>query len=276
MLVNGNEIFKTVENQKKAVPGFNVFGYEDAKAVIEAAESLNAPVFLMSNKDAVNFTDVKFSAALFRAMAKEASVPVCVHLDHARTTEEVLNAMEAGYTSVMYDGSSLPLEDNIKNTKEIVDLAKKLDISVEAEIGSVAYSDKNSQVKTVYTDPEEAKIFAETTGIDSMAVSIGTLHRMTEQNAEIQYDRLEAIEALTKTPLVIHGSTGVKDEDLQKMLQYNIGKFNIGTALRMAFGKALTSEVINNPEEFDRLNLFKKPMEAVKQEAINKFKQLGW
>lgn len=276
MLVNGKEIFKTVENQKKAVAGFNVFGYEDAKAVIEAAESLNAPVFLMSNKDAVNFTDVKFSAALFRAMAKEASVPVCVHLDHARTTEEVLNAMEAGYTSVMYDGSSLPLEENMKNTKEIVDLAKKLDISVEAEIGSVAYSDKNSQVKTVYTDPEEAKLFAETTGIDSMAVSIGTLHRMTEQNAEIQYDRLEAIEALTKTPLVIHGSTGVKDEDLQKMLQYNIGKFNIGTALRMAFGKALTSEVINNPEEFDRLNLFKKPMEAVKQEAINKFKQLGW
>lgn len=181
----------------------------------------------------------------------------------------------AGYTSVMYDGSQLPIEENIKNTKEIVKIARSLGITVEAEIGSVAYSDK-ADIKAIYTEPEEAEYFARETEVDALAVAIGTLHRMQKQEANIQYDRLEKIISLIDTPIVIHGSTGVKDEDLIKLRNYNVGKVNIGTALRMAFYKALKSEMDLNPEVFDRTKLFKKPMEEVKKVAMEKMKLLGW
>lgn len=271
------EILKDANENKRAVPGFNVFGYEDAKAVIDAATECNAPVILMSNKDAVEHMDVKFYAKLFGAMAKEAKVPVCVHLDHAKEIDLVKKAIEAGYSSVMYDGSKYELEENIRNTKEVVKLAHPKGISVEAEIGSVAYTDKNKEVESVYTDPMEAKRFAEETNIDAMAISIGTVHRMEVQEAKIQYDRLREIEEITEMPLVLHGSSGVIDEDLKRLAtEHNLAKVNIGTALRMAFGNKLREEVIRKPDEFDRLKLFVKPMEDVKKVAIEKFKLLGW
>ncbi|PAB58245.1 class II fructose-bisphosphate aldolase [Anaeromicrobium sediminis] len=277
MLVNMVEILKEANKNNKAVPGFNVFGYEDAKAVIEAAEELEAPVILMSNKDAVEYMDVKCYSALFGAMAKEAKVPVCVHLDHAKDIELIKRAIEAGYTSVMYDGSKYDFETNVKNTKEAVDLAKPKGVSVEAEIGSVAYTSSGPDVESIYTDPMEAKLFAEKTGIDAMAVSIGTVHRMEVQGAKIQYDRLKEIEKITDVPLVLHGSSGVVDEDLYKLAtEHNLAKVNIGTALRMVFGNILREEVNNKPEEFDRLKFFVRPTEEVKKVALNKFKLLGW
>lgn len=276
MLVNMKKIIKDATENNRSVAAFNVFGYEDAKAVIDAAESLNAPVILMSNKDAVEFMDVKYSSNLFGAMAKDASVPVCVHLDHAKEYALIEKAIEAGYTSVMYDGSQLPLEENIKNTKKAVKLAKEHNVTVEAEIGSVAYSDKNLNVKNVYTEPEEAKRFASETGVDALAVAIGTLHRMEVQEAVIQYDRIKEILKLIDIPIVIHGSSGVKDEDLKKLTKYNVGKVNIGTALRMSFGNTLRDELKNKPDEFDRMKLFKKPMEETKRVAIEKMKLLGW
>jgi fructose-bisphosphate aldolase, class II len=270
------KIIKDATENNRSVAAFNVFGYEDAKAVIDAAESLNAPVILMSNKDAVEFMDVRYSSNLFGAMAKDASVPVCVHLDHAKEYALIEKAIEAGYTSVMYDGSQLPLEENIKNTKKAVKLAKEHNVTVEAEIGSVAYSDKNLNVKNVYTEPEEAKRFASETGVDALAVAIGTLHRMEVQEAVIQYDRIKEILKLIDIPIVIHGSSGVKDEDLKKLTKYNVGKVNIGTALRMSFGNTLRDELKNKPDEFDRMKLFKKPMEETKRVAIEKMKLLGW
>ncbi|SHD76203.1 class II fructose-bisphosphate aldolase [Schnuerera ultunensis] len=276
MLVNMKEILKDAVKNNRSVAAFNVFGYEDAKAVIEAAEECNAPVILMTNKDAREFMDVEYYAKLFGAMAKNATVPVCIHLDHAKDYYLIARAIKAGYTSVMYDGSQLPLEENIKNTKEVVKLANACDISVEAEIGSVAYSDKNLDVKSIYTEPNEAEYFAKETKVHALAVAIGTIHRMQVQEAKIQYDRLEKITKLIDTPIVIHGSTGVKDEDLQKLTKYRVGKVNIGTALRMAFANTLRKEMENNPEVFDRIKLFKRPMEEVKKAAINKVKLLGW
>lgn len=276
MLSSLKPFITEMASMRKAVPGFNIFGYEDAQAVIEAAEEVGAPAILMTNKDCIEHMSVEVLAGLLRAMAVKAKVPVCIHLDHAKSEELVQQAIEAGYTSVMFDGSALPLEENIARTRSVVEFAKKHDVSVEGEIGSVAYSDRNFDIATVYTDPEEAARFAMETGIDLMAVSVGTLHRMQSQHAEIQYDRLDAIQAKTNMPLVIHGATGVSDEDLSRMIGYNIVKFNIGTALRMEFGKALRNEVLANPEEFDRLKLFKEPMKAVRQTAVLKYKQLGW
>lgn len=275
MLVNMKSMLKDAEENNRIVAAFNVFGYEDAKAVIDAATECNAPVILMTNRDAVEYMDVNYFGKLYGEMARDAQIPVCIHLDHAKDFNLIVKAIMAGYTSVMYDGSQLPIEENIKNTKEIVKIARSLGITVEAEIGSVAYSDK-ADIKAIYTEPEEAEYFARETEVDALAVAIGTLHRMQKQEANIQYDRLEKIISLIDTPIVIHGSTGVKDEDLIKLRNYNVGKVNIGTALRMAFFKALKSEMDLNPEVFDRTKLFKKPMEEVKKVAMEKMKLLGW
>ncbi len=276
MLVNMKDILKDAVKQNKSVAAFNVFGYEDAKAVIDGAEECNAPVILMTNKDATEFMKIEYYANLFGRMAEDAKILVCIHLDHAKDYDLIVRAIKAGYTSVMYDGSQLPIEENIKNTKEVLRVAKPCNVTVEAEIGSVAYSDKNLEVKSVYTEPEEAEYFAKETEVDALAVAIGTLHRMEVQEAEIQYDRLKEITKLINIPIVIHGSTGVKDEDLQKLTKYNVGKINIGTALRMAFTNTLREEMIKNPNEFDRVKLFRKPMEEVKKTAIDKMKLLGW
>ncbi len=175
----------------------------------------------------------------------------------------------------MYDGSSLSFEENVKKTKEIVKLAHSFDIPIEAEIGSVGYSDPNLGISGELTDPSEAKEFAERTGVDALAVAVGTVHRMENQSAKIQYDLIEQIQALVSVPLVMHGSTGLPDEELKKIAGMHFGKVNIGTAIRMSFGKTLRNELTANPLAFDRIELFNKPMQAVKQEAIHKMKLLN-
>ena len=275
MLVNMKKIVEDAAKSDYAVPGFNVFGYEDAAAIVAAAEEVNCPVILMTNRDAVAHMPFDILGGILKGVAANAKVPVCVHLDHGKTFEEAVQAIKAGYTSVMYDGSQLPLEENIKNTKEIVRMAHAVGVTVEAEIGSVGYDDPSIQATSIYTEPEEAKQFAEETGVDALAVAIGTLHRMQTQAAKIQYERLDKIQEVTNVPIVIHGSTGIVDEDLQKLVKYRVAKINIGTALRMAFGYKLRETIENNPKEFDRIKFFKEPMEAVKKAAKEKMLLLG-
>ena len=275
MLVNLNQVLDGVAQAKRAMPGFNVFGYEDAIAVVKAAEELNVPAILMTNKVATEHMPISYLGKLLCGIAEDAKVPVCVHLDHATEYEVVVKAILAGFTSVMYDGSQLSLEDNIKNTREVVKLAHAAGVSVEAEIGAVGYNDPNLKMKAVYTEPEEAKVFAEETKVDALAVAVGTLHRMETRDAVIQYERLEAIQKLVKVPLVIHGSTGVTDEDLKRLITYNVAKVNIGTALRMVFGNSLKEEMSKNSKEYDRIKLFKTPMIKVQEEAKNKMEILG-
>jgi len=275
MLATLNQIFKHIESKNCAVAAFNVFGYEDARAVVEAAEEIQSPVILATNKVAIEHMSIKHLAALLRSIAEDAKVPVCIHLDHGKDYATVAKAIFNGYTSVMYDGSQLPLRENIQNTSEIVKLAHSCGISVEAEIGSVGYSDPTMNVKEISTNPIEAKQFAEETAVDALAVAVGTLHRMENQTAVLQFDRLEEIKRLVPIPLVIHGSTGVPDQDLSRLPFFNVRKVNIGTALRMKFGKTLREEMEKNPSEFDRINLFKQPMKMVQEEAKRKLQLLG-
>lgn len=275
MLVTLKEILNEAANNNYAIAGFNVFGYEDATMVIEAAQELNTPVILMTNRDAVVHMPIKILGKVLTDLAAEATVPVCVHLDHGKSVDEVVEAIKAGFSSVMYDGSQLPLEENIRNTKKIAEIAHYFDVSIEGEIGSVGYSDPSINAKAMYTVPEEAKAFVQETGIDAVAVAIGTLHRMQAQEANIQYDRLKDIEKVVDIPLVIHGSTGVKDDDLIKLSKHRVGKVNIGTALRMAFGNTLRDEMNSKPEEFDRIKFFKKPMIELKNVAKEKMIILG-
>ena len=275
MLVTLKKILNTAKLKNYAIAGFNVFGYEDAISVVRAAEQLDMPVILMTNVDAIKHIPVDILGKMLVDIAHNASVEVCVHLDHGKSFEVVMSALKAGYSSVMYDGSQLPLDENIKKTKRVVDIAKYYNVSVEGEIGSVGYSDPTIKAKSLYTNPAEAKRFVEETGVDAVAVAIGTLHRMEAQEANIQFELLEEIEKIVDIPLVLHGSTGVRNEDLKTLARTNISKVNIGTALRMAFGHTMRNELIKNPQEFDRLNLFKKSMVEVEKVALEKMMILG-
>jgi fructose-bisphosphate aldolase class II len=176
----------------------------------------------------------------------------------------------------MYDGSAFPLAENIRNTQRVLELTRSCGVSLEAELGSVPYTDRNEEVKSILTSPEEAGEFMSKAPVDALAVAVGSLHRMQTKSARLDFERIKAIEGFTSVPLVIHGTSGIVDDDVRKLLSTKVGKMNIGTALRMAFGNELKEEVLAKPDEFDRVKLLKKPMAAVQDAAVEKYRLLGW
>lgn len=274
MLYNLKDIIRLVDEENRGIAAFNVYGYEDSQAVVEAAEEIGRPVVLMANKDAVNHMGVEMIGKIMGHVGVSAKVPVAVHLDHATEFETIRKAVDCRYTSVMFDGSQLPFEENVKMTKNVVQMAHEKNVSVEAEIGAVGYSDSSIKFNARFTEPQEARKFAELTGVDALAVAIGTVHRMEMQKAEIQFERLREIAKQVDIPLVIHGSTGVTDQDLSKLVAFGARKINIGTALRMEFGQTLRRQFETEPKAFDRVKLFGPCMEAVKKKALEKMQLL--
>ncbi|THF84639.1 class II fructose-bisphosphate aldolase [Cohnella fermenti] len=275
MLADLQSIAGRAAERNYAVAAFNVFGFEDASAVVRAAELLEAPVILAANVPAIRHMPVHLMGPLLRGIAERSSVPVCVHLDHGGDFHTVMQAVRHGFSSVMYDGSQLPFEENVRRTREIAKAAHAFGVSVEAEIGSVGYSDPALNMKHELSDPEETARFVDETGIDAVAVSVGTVHRMERQGAAIDFARLEAIQEKVSVPLVIHGASGVPDEIFERLVSTRVGKINIGTALRMSFGEALREELRRQPEEYDRVRLFAGPMAAVQETAARKIRLLG-
>ncbi|MDY3618230.1 class II fructose-bisphosphate aldolase [Agathobaculum sp.] len=264
-------------HEKHVFAGFNVFSLDDAYEIVRAAEKIGAPVMLMVNKLAVGLYPIEVWADTLNMLVRHASVPVCAHLDHTTDINVIERACKAGFDSVMFDGSQLPLEENIAQTRRVVELAHGLGVAVEAEIGAVGYSDGagGKDYKSAMTDPKEAGRFARETHVDWLAVSVGNVHRMETQDAVIDFDLLSQIEKETDVPLVLHGSTGIKDADMKKLLPTHVCKVNIGTALRMAFGNTLRAEFEKNPKAFDRTELFAKPLQMVREEAEKKMVMLG-
>ena len=218
-----------------AVAGVVVLGWEDARAYVAAAEAQNAPLILQAGPGYRAHTPLPVLGAMFRHLAEGASVPVVAHLDHGYQVEECRAAIAAGFTSVMYDGSKLSLEDNIATTKEIADLARSAGVSIEGEIGYVGY---DAGAESRGTDPAEAARFAAETGVDAMAISIGNVHLQQTQSAAVDFDLLRAIEAATDVPLVLHGSSGIPvDVRRQLATQNKICKFNVGTELRQVLAR---------------------------------------
>jgi fructose-bisphosphate aldolase class II len=275
VLVNLNAILPQAAAKSYAVAGFNVFGFEDARAVIQAAEKLSTGVILMANRDSLAQIPVEHFGPMLARLAEAVRVPVCVHLDHTDKEADIIRAIKAGFSSVMFDGSQLPLEENIDRTRRVVEMAHAVDVTVEGEVGSVGYNEPNKMIETVLTDPKDAGAFAHRTGADAVAVAVGTQHRMTTQGARIDYDRVAAIAAKVDQPLVIHGTSGVTDTDLRRLATTRVAKFNIGTALRMAFGHSLRETIAERPEVFDRLELFRVPWTRLQAAAEEKLDLLG-
>lgn len=237
-----------------AVAGLVVLGWEDAVAFVKAAEAEGRPVILQAGPGCRSHTPLPVLAAMFRALAEGAQVQVVAHLDHGESLAVCRQAVELGFTSVMYDGSALPLAENIARTAEVVAMAHAHGVSVEGELGFVGYA---NGAASLGTDPAEVARFAAETGVDALAISIGNNHLMMAPGAEVDWSRLHAIEAAAPLlPLVLHGGSGLAPDLRAKLAaETHVCKFNIGTELRQAFGAALRASLARDPARFDRIQI---------------------
>ena len=230
MLCNLKEAARIAIAENSGLPAFNVFGYEDAAAVISAAERMNRPVVLMTNKVAVAHMGIPVLAGMLLEMARRSEVPTCVHLDHATELADIRQAVDSGYTSVMIDGSQLPFDENVAVTRAAVEIARPRGVSVEAEIGIVTgHEGKEFHIEepgAAYTDPELAARFVKDTGIDALVASVGTVHGFYATKPKLDFERIEKIKELTGLPLVMHGGSGISVEDTQRAIRCGIRKIN--------------------------------------------------
>ena len=256
-----------------AVGGLVTLGWEDMRAYVAAAEAEHVPVILQAGPSCREHTPLPILGRMFRHLAEGASVPVVAHLDHGYTPEECQMALDSGFTSIMFDGSRKALQQNIEETARIAEMAHRAGVSCEGEIGFVGYSGGEGSAGT---DPAEAAEFARQTGVDAMAISVGNVHLQQDREGGLDVDRIRAIEAVTDTPLVIHGGSGVPDAQRTALAQSsNICKFNIGTELRMAFGAALRQAVNSDADRFDRVQILKDthdPLVAAARRVLRGFK----
>ena len=272
MLATLRDILKPARKESYALAGVVVLGWEDACAYVAAAEATGIPIILQAGPGCRAHTPLAVLGPMFRHLAEQASVPVVTHIDHGKTVAECVEAIDHGFTSLMYDGSALPLAENIANTNAVVEKARAAGVSVEGEVGFVGYADG---AKSAVTDPQEAAAFARETNVDALAVSVGNVHLQTEKTAGIDFKAVEAIEAVCDVPLVIHGGSGVPVADRQKLARETaVCKFNIGTELRMAFGAALRQSLAEQPDVFDRIKLLQPTMHPVQKETERVLREL--
>jgi fructose-bisphosphate aldolase class II len=252
-----------------AVGGLVTLGWEDMRAFVAAAEAEGCPVILQAGPGCREHTPLPILGKMFRHLGEGASVPVVAHLDHGYTYDECSEALDAGFTSLMFDGSRDTLADNISQTRKIAEMAHAAGISCEGEIGFVGYSNGE---QSAGTDPAEAATFAIETGVDAMAISVGNVHLQENKEGGLDEDRIAAIQLVTDVPLVIHGGSGVPVEQRLRLARTtDICKFNIGTELRMAFGNAMRDAVNADPARFDRVSILKEthdPMVAAARRVL--------
>lgn len=266
------QVLQPAMTGRYAVAGLVTLGWEDMRAFVAAAEAEGCPVILQAGPSCRAHTPLPILGKMFRHLAENASVPVVAHLDHGYTMAECREALDSGFTSLMFDGSRKPLSQNIDETAEIAAMAHAAGISCEGEIGFVGYANGENSAGT---DPIEAAQFAVETRVDAMAISVGNVHLQQDKEGGLDIARIRAIEALTPVPLVIHGGSGVP-VDQRRLLATtsNICKFNIGTELRMAFGAALRTAVNSDPSRFDRVTILKEthdPMVAATRQVLRAF-----
>lgn len=231
MLVNMRDLLKDAQNGNYAVGSFSVANMEMVLGVLKAAEELNAPVILQIAEVRLNQSPLELIGPLMVAAAENAKTPVAVHFDHGKTEEKIGLALELGFTSVMFDGSHLPLDENIAQTKKIMAMAQDYDAAVEAEIGCVGGSEDGSEdIAINCTKPDDAVRFVNETDVDALAIAIGNAHGNYKSTPKLRFDILEKCAELVDTPLVLHGGTGISPDDFVKCSKTGIKKINIATA----------------------------------------------
>ena len=275
-LVTSKEMLLDAQKGGYAVGAFNAENMEMVKAIIQAAEELRAPVMIQTTPSTVKYGTLDTYAALVAAEAAKAAVPVCLHLDHGNSFELAMQAMKAGYTSVMIDGSKLDFEGNVEVSRKVADVAAALGIPCEAELGKVGGKEDDLEADAdTNTDPQEAKEFAERTGVTSLAVAIGTAHGFYVGTPVLDKERLSEIRQAVDIPLVLHGASGLTDEDVKDCVKRGICKVNFATELRAAYSKAVKETLAEKPDTIDPKVYGKAGIAAVKDLVIGRMKVCG-
>lgn len=263
-LITTREMLKKAQAEEYAVGAFNVENMEMVLAVIRAAEELSAPVMLQTTPSTVRYAGLAMFHGMISAAAKNASVEVALHLDHGDSAALCLSALETGYTSVMIDGSHEDFEGNIAVTRTVVAAAKILGIPVEAELGKVGGKEDDLECEEdTNTDPTQAALFVKETGIDSLAVAIGTAHGFYQGTPVLDKERLSEIRKVVDIPLVLHGASGLSDTDVRDCIRRGICKVNFATELRVAFTDGVKQALGESPSVYDPKVLGKAGMAKV-------------
>ncbi|PGT56985.1 class II fructose-bisphosphate aldolase [Bacillus thuringiensis] len=245
-LVQMKDILIKANQENYGVGAFSVANMEMVMGAIQAAEELRSPLILQIAEVRLNHSPIHMIGPLMVAAAKKATVPVAVHFDHGMTFEKIKETLEIGFSSVMFDGSHYPLEENIQKTKEIVELAKQYGATVEAEIGRVGGSEDGSEdIEMMLTSTKEAKRFAEETDVDALAVAIGNAHGMYNGDPDLRLDRLQEINGIVDIPLVLHGGSGISPEDFKQCIQHGVRKINVATATFQNIVSTVNTAVLN-------------------------------
>ena len=265
-LVTSKKMLKDAREGGYAVAAFNIENMEMVKAIVAGAEELNAPVILQVSQSTSKYGSLETYVALVAVEAAKTSIPVALHLDHGTSFEIAEAAINAGFTAVMIDGSKLSYEENLDLTKRVVDLAKTKGVVVEGELGKVG--GKEGDIITdedTNTDPAQAKEFVEKTGVDSLAVAIGTSHGFYVGTPVLDKERVAQLKEATEAPLVMHGASGLSEEDVRDCASRGIAKVNFATELRVAYTDAMRKLLSENPEIYDPKKPGKAGMDAVKE-----------
>ena len=272
MLVKFDEILSMAEKGGFAIPAFNVYNMETVMGVIAAAEEMKAPVILQNYSRLFTNDEGFHVAPVVLAAAERASVPVCYHLDHGAGETEVVRALRYGATGIMIDKSLLSMDENIAYTKKIVEMCSAVSIAVEGEIGHVGVAAQGDEQTTEYTTADEAKKFVEGTGVRALAVAVGPAHGRYKKAPKLAIERIAEINGAVDAALVLHGGSGVPDEEIRAAIKAGIRKINFGTDLCYSF----LDSVFATSRDIYAIDLFMKDaIESVKNFAIGKIKLLG-
>ncbi len=275
-ITTSTKMLLDAQKGKYAVGAFNVENMEMVKAVIAAAEETRSPVILQTTPSTVKYGSLEMFFAMVSAEAKKATVPVALHLDHGDSYELALKALKAGYTSVMIDGSHESFEDNIEVSRRVNEVATVFNVPVEAELGKVGGKEDDLEAEAdTNTDPKEAKEFVERTNISSLAIAIGTAHGFYEGTPVLDKKRVSAIRELVSIPLVLHGASGLSDEDVRECIERGICKVNFATELRVAYTDGCKKVFAEAPDTFDPKKLGLAGMENVKNLAKERMNVCG-
>ncbi|MFL2072993.1 ketose-bisphosphate aldolase [Marinilactibacillus psychrotolerans] len=234
------EVTQTAENLNMTIGAFNAHNLEMLPEMIRAAKEMGSPIIIQTSVDTAKYIGFRVMVAVARQLAEDEMVDVALHLDHAKNFDDIKEAIDSGYTSVMYDGSQLPFKENIAKTRAVVQYAHKIGASVEGELGTIGGTEEGihvDEIDKIYTSPDDVLEFVKETGVDALAIAIGTNHGQFKSKTEVNIPLLKEIHKVTDIPLVIHGGTGVKEEDYPELINNGIRKFNVGTELLVNWTK---------------------------------------
>ena len=274
-LVTGLEILKPARQHAYAVGAFNCINLEYVRAVINVARELNSPVIVALTPGALKYSGWDALPAAVIAMAQSSSIPVCLHLDHGTTITEVERASKAGFSSIMIDGAALAYDQNVQITRTAAGIAHAVGASLEGELGEIGGQEEHIVSDGVMTDPDAVPDFVSATGLDVLATSFGSVHQKAARDAQLDLVRLEQIAAATDAPLVLHGGSGVPDDQLREAIRRGIAKVNVGTQMQRVFSRALRETAVSNPDEWDARKLLGPATRALEELVRSRIEPLG-